>query len=170
MDKIWDRKSFEVGGHWPLWRRWKNEWPRRTDKSRMLKKQKNNNKKHSNLLINLGDINLCDMFKQKKTKTIPFPGIWILLLHSIIHFKTVKQLNTCKCFQLGQHCVTWWVPYRRVPYRRVTKTSLPLLTTHHRSQQQLNLIHIANVNIQSSLNITYNSTVKLNVDILRYHN
>ena len=20
MDKIWDRKSFEVGGHWPLWR------------------------------------------------------------------------------------------------------------------------------------------------------
>jgi len=23
MDKIWDRKSFEVGGHWPLWRRWK---------------------------------------------------------------------------------------------------------------------------------------------------
>ena len=24
MDKIWDRKSFEVGGHWPLWRGWKN--------------------------------------------------------------------------------------------------------------------------------------------------
>ena len=20
MDKIWDRKSFEVGGHWPSWR------------------------------------------------------------------------------------------------------------------------------------------------------
>ena len=20
MDKIWDRNSFEVGGHWPLWR------------------------------------------------------------------------------------------------------------------------------------------------------
>ena len=20
MDKIWDRKSFEVAGHWPLWR------------------------------------------------------------------------------------------------------------------------------------------------------
>jgi len=19
MDKIWDRKSLEVGGHWPLW-------------------------------------------------------------------------------------------------------------------------------------------------------
>jgi len=24
MDKIWDRKSFEVGGHCPLWRGWKN--------------------------------------------------------------------------------------------------------------------------------------------------
>jgi len=23
MDKIWDRKSFEVGSHWPLWREWK---------------------------------------------------------------------------------------------------------------------------------------------------
>jgi len=20
MDTIWNRKSFEVGGHWPLWR------------------------------------------------------------------------------------------------------------------------------------------------------
>ena len=36
MDKIWDRKSFKVGGHWPLWRGWKNEWPSRTDKIRML--------------------------------------------------------------------------------------------------------------------------------------
>jgi len=38
VDKIWDRESFKVGGHWPLWRGWKNEWPCRTDKSRMLKK------------------------------------------------------------------------------------------------------------------------------------
>ena len=38
MDKIWDRKSFVVGGHWPLWRGRKNELPRRTDKSRKLKK------------------------------------------------------------------------------------------------------------------------------------
>jgi len=36
MDKIWDRKSFEVGGHWPLLRGCKNEWPRRADKSRTL--------------------------------------------------------------------------------------------------------------------------------------
>jgi len=32
MDRIWDRKSFEVGGHWPLWRD-ETKWPRRTDKS-----------------------------------------------------------------------------------------------------------------------------------------
>ena len=25
MDKLWDRKSFEVGGHWPLWRGWNNQ-------------------------------------------------------------------------------------------------------------------------------------------------
>jgi len=23
MEKIWDRKSFEVGGHWKLWLAWK---------------------------------------------------------------------------------------------------------------------------------------------------
>ena len=38
MDKIWDRKSFEVGGHWPLWRGWKN---RMTTQNR----QKSNAKK-----------------------------------------------------------------------------------------------------------------------------
>ena len=26
MNKIWDRKSFEVGGHWQLWRGWKNNF------------------------------------------------------------------------------------------------------------------------------------------------
>jgi len=25
MDKIWDRKSFEVRGPWPLWRGWKKQ-------------------------------------------------------------------------------------------------------------------------------------------------
>jgi len=35
MDNIWDRTSFEVVGHWPLWRG-KNEWPRGTEKSRTL--------------------------------------------------------------------------------------------------------------------------------------
>jgi len=24
MNTIWDRKSFEVGGHWPLWQGWTN--------------------------------------------------------------------------------------------------------------------------------------------------
>jgi len=36
MDTIWERKSFEVGDHSPLWRGWKNEWLRRTDKSQTL--------------------------------------------------------------------------------------------------------------------------------------
>ena len=38
MDKIWDRKSFEVGGHWPLWRGWKNRMTTQ-------KQQKSNAKK-----------------------------------------------------------------------------------------------------------------------------
>jgi len=36
MDKIWDRKTFKVGGYWPLWWGWKTELSRWTDKSRML--------------------------------------------------------------------------------------------------------------------------------------
>ena len=38
MDKIWDRKAFEVGGHWPLWRRWKTRMT-------MQNRQKSNDKK-----------------------------------------------------------------------------------------------------------------------------
>ena len=38
MDKIWDRKSFEVGGHWPLWRGWKK---RMTTQNRQKSNAKN---------------------------------------------------------------------------------------------------------------------------------
>ena len=44
MDKIWDRKSFEVGGHWPLWRGMKN---RMTTQNRQK-----SNAKFINLKIN----------------------------------------------------------------------------------------------------------------------
>ena len=44
MDTTWDRKSFEVGGHWPLWRRLKT---RLTTQNR----QKSNAKKHKNTLL-----------------------------------------------------------------------------------------------------------------------
>ena len=37
MDKIWDRKSFEVGGHWPLWRGWKT---RMTTQNRQMSNAK----------------------------------------------------------------------------------------------------------------------------------
>jgi len=40
MDKIWDRKSFEVGGHWPLWRGWKKRMT-------MQNRQKSNTKKQT---------------------------------------------------------------------------------------------------------------------------
>ena len=41
MDKYWDRKSFEVGGHWPLWRGWNN---RMTTKNRQKSNAKKQNK------------------------------------------------------------------------------------------------------------------------------
>ena len=41
MDKIWDRKSFEDGGHWPLLRGWKK---RMTKQNRQKSKAKKNKK------------------------------------------------------------------------------------------------------------------------------
>ena len=40
MDKIWDRKSFEVRGHWPLWRGGKN--PMTMQNRQKLNAKKNN--------------------------------------------------------------------------------------------------------------------------------
>ena len=41
MDKIWDRKSFEVGGHWPLWQgRKKRMTTQNRHKSNAKKKKK----------------------------------------------------------------------------------------------------------------------------------
>ena len=42
MDKIWDRKSFKVGGHLPLWRGWKNRMA-------MENRQKSNAEKNKSL-------------------------------------------------------------------------------------------------------------------------
>ena len=42
MDKIWDRKSFEVGGHWPLWMGMEN-------------RQKSNAKKHTQNWTHVND-------------------------------------------------------------------------------------------------------------------
>ena len=40
MDKIWDRKSFEVGCHWPLWREWKTRMTTQNrQKNRTLKRK-----------------------------------------------------------------------------------------------------------------------------------
>ena len=51
MDKIWDRKTFEVGGHWPL-----TEWPGRSDKSRTLKKKKDKQQKYIKFICRLKNI------------------------------------------------------------------------------------------------------------------
>ena len=43
MDKIWDRKYFEVGGHRPLWRGWKK--PGMTTQNRQKSNAKKEKKK-----------------------------------------------------------------------------------------------------------------------------
>ena len=47
MDNIWDRRSFEVGGHWPLWWGWKNRMSTQN-------RQKSNDKKN---IIDKADMN-----------------------------------------------------------------------------------------------------------------
>ena len=42
MDKIRDRKTLEVGGHWPLWRGWKKRMTTQNrQKSNVEKREKN---------------------------------------------------------------------------------------------------------------------------------
>ena len=48
MDKIWDRKSFEVGGHLPLWRGGKNRMT--TQNRQKVESQKNNLKNETTTL------------------------------------------------------------------------------------------------------------------------
>ena len=40
MDNIWDRKSFKVGGHWPLWRGWKKRMTMQNQQKLNAKKKK----------------------------------------------------------------------------------------------------------------------------------
>jgi len=83
MDKIWDKKSFEVG-HWPDE---KNEWSCRTDKSRTLKKLK---------------INSCPML---------FTLYTIMYLLNVSPESFNVLLNTCieRCsVDTGSTVYIWW--------------------------------------------------------------
>ena len=75
MDKIWDRKSFEVGGHWPLWR----EWPRRTDKSRTIKKRK------------------------KDVQRIPIKSSVFYHIHTLFYNFTTLYAKHYQCFSLNKN-------------------------------------------------------------------
>ena len=50
MDTIWDRKSFEVGGHWPLWRGWKKTNDH-AEPTKVELKKKEKELKRSHLLL-----------------------------------------------------------------------------------------------------------------------
>ena len=72
MDKIWDRKSFEVGGHWSLWREWKN---------RMITQ----NRQKSNAKKKLKNKHATGIGKNTLVKEIPLADLdsWLLTFNSL---------------------------------------------------------------------------------------
>ena len=74
MDKIWDGKSVEVGGHWPLWWRWKK---RMTTQNR----QKSNAKK-----------------EKEKKEYIEFTGFNLFVV--LVFTLGVNRVNL-QCYKLG---------------------------------------------------------------------
>ena len=73
MDKIWDRKSFEVGGHWPLWRGWKKRM--NTQNRQKLNAKKKRRKKR---------ICWCDVY-------CPFNVLWICKTSTVYIHSTVLK-------------------------------------------------------------------------------
>ena len=72
MDTIWDRKSFEVGGHWPLWRMKK--------RMTMQKRQKSNAKKQTLSIKTylLGGQRKSFLFKISLSTSVSVPPLFIL--------------------------------------------------------------------------------------------
>ena len=75
MDKIWDRKFFEVRGHWPLWwRGWKKRMTTKNRQKSNAKKTKKNIKLYTHSYIDMTfKMSLCLM-----TLTVELAGLHIV--------------------------------------------------------------------------------------------
>ena len=108
MDKIWDRKSFEVGGHWPLWRGWKN---RMTTQNR----QKSNTKLFFLKIIDkVNSINTACCFSQ--LSWIVIWGVkmirsysWSMFLYQYFGLYLLKQTGESIWF-LHKPCIQFYPP------------------------------------------------------------
>ena len=128
MDKIWDRKSLQVGGHWPLWRGWKK---RMTTQNR----QKSNAKKIIFFIVELifvisvflytlykvlvyywdADITVSvssqfsplSFFSLLLSQTVDF--VWISACINDVTVNNVKEQIHCCCRNLliCQNCKPW---------------------------------------------------------------
>ena len=140
MDKIWDRKSFEVGGHWPLWRGWKN---RMTTQNR---KKSNAKKNHSRQTIVITTVCICALpchryistsvcidtllhtaFRANQTylvtrtttikhtyhHSVRVASLWALLVNTVLDFKNIETLIV-KNGNLLLHSDSW--TYILFPY------------------------------------------------------
>ena len=99
MDNIWDRKSFEVGDHWPLWQGWNN---RMTTQNQ----QTSNAKKHTNkTLIYVFLLLIYTSMYQETLTSCPFfsrllPRITYDKLF-IVYISTVTNLKMINCLWLS---------------------------------------------------------------------
>mgnify|MGYP007133550531 CR=1 FL=1 len=122
MDKFWDRKSFEVRGHWPLWQVWKNKWPRRIDKSKTLKnKQKKQNKNYSIILF-LG-MKLCGCLQRDIFEYIKMCGFINVILFFLVLRLLYSQLTyTCSNWNVCTLTFKFVTPYLNwLPYPQLMK-------------------------------------------------
>ena len=125
MDKIWDRRSFKVGGHWPLWRGWKNEWPRRTDKSWTLKKPKK-------------------LFLLSR-----FFGFFLSTLEMTLHDKSLQHCIS----QIFQECSIYQHQQLLVWFRQLFKTASHLLRDRTDRQPILDPVMLLGCTVCIVLNI-----------------
>ena len=107
MDKIWDRKSFEVGGHWPVWRGWKK-------RMNTQNRQKLNAKK-----------------KEEKKEYVDVTCIALLM-----YFEYAKLLQSTFILQFWRRSITFYGPhvciYSDNPHNtfHFALTWLPVLAWH----------------------------------------
>ena len=89
MDKIWDRKSFEVGGHWPLWRGWKKRMT-------MQNRQKSNAKKIlKKLQTELYHVSCVNNQQEEHDKQNFIMGVVYIINKKSTIFNLLLSLHSC---------------------------------------------------------------------------
>ena len=104
MDKIWDRKSFEVGGHWPLWWGWKN---RMTTQNRHKSNAKKRTKNPILFFIDLITILIIVILNSVITHTLFVECVTYLTIPMKSWYINIcTHLNIIQCIAVNYD---WWL-------------------------------------------------------------